>query len=140
MVVTEAMASALPVIVSREAGAAELLEHGINGLVLNDFQNVDELAELMHSLANDRAFARRLGHAGRITAEQYSWDVVAGRTMEIYRRACQSHSAASVASGASTVESAAEMPAPKNSVKRTSVLRFGRKLDDHYARKAETRG
>jgi glycosyltransferase involved in cell wall biosynthesis len=86
MVVTEAMASALPVIVSREAGAAELIEHGINGLVLNDFNNVDELAELMRSLAADRAFARKLGQAGRVTAEQYSWDIVAARTMEVYRQ------------------------------------------------------
>jgi glycosyltransferase involved in cell wall biosynthesis len=63
-----------------------LIEHGINGLVLNDFNNVDELAELMRSLAADRAFARKLGQAGRVTAEQYSWDIVAARTMEVYRQ------------------------------------------------------
>jgi UDP-glucose:(heptosyl)LPS alpha-1,3-glucosyltransferase len=86
MVVTEAMASALPVIVSREAGAAELIQHGTNGLVLNDFENVDELAELMRSLETDRAWGRRLGDAARLTAENYSWDAVAGQTMEIYRQ------------------------------------------------------
>lgn len=86
MVVTEAMASALPAIVSREAGAAELIEHGSNGLVLNDFQNVDQLAGLMRSLETDRSWARRLGDAARITAEKHSWDAAAGQTMEVYRR------------------------------------------------------
>jgi UDP-glucose:(heptosyl)LPS alpha-1,3-glucosyltransferase len=89
MVVTEAMASALAVIVSREAGAAELIQHGTNGLVLDDYQNVDELAGLMRALVVDRAFARKLGDAARIIVEQYSWDVAAARTMEIYRQVCK---------------------------------------------------
>jgi len=91
MVVTEAMASALPVIVSREAGASELIRHGMNGLVLNDFRSVDELAGCMRAVADDPAFASRLGLAARTTAEQYSWDVVAERTMNVYHQVWQSH-------------------------------------------------
>ena len=61
MVVTEAMASALPVIVSRAAGAAELIEHGENGLLLEDFADPEELAEKMRLLVDDRDLALRLG-------------------------------------------------------------------------------
>lgn len=86
MVVTEAMASALPVIVSREAGAAELVEHGKNGLVLDDFGDTEELAQKMALLIADSELAARLGTAARHTAEQYSWDAVAERTMAVYRR------------------------------------------------------
>jgi UDP-glucose:(heptosyl)LPS alpha-1,3-glucosyltransferase len=116
MVITEAMASALPVIVSRDAGAAELIQHGRNGLVLNDFQNVDELEGLMRSLATDRAFARRLGDAARITAEQYSWDAVAGQTMEIYRRFCKNSTLAMAASiGPAPQTNVGSIPGPRSS-------------------------
>ena len=85
MVVTEAMASALPVIVSREAGAAELIEHGANGLLLEDWTDPEELAQKMRLLIDDRALALRLGNAARRTAEHHSWDAVAEQTMELYR-------------------------------------------------------
>jgi UDP-glucose:(heptosyl)LPS alpha-1,3-glucosyltransferase len=85
MVVTEAMASALPVIVSREAGAAELIQHGVNGLLLDDFTDPEELAQKMRLLIDDRALALRLGNAARRTVEPYSWDAVAEQTMQLYR-------------------------------------------------------
>ncbi len=103
MVVTEAMASALPVIVSREAGASELIQHGKNGLVLNDYQDVDELVNLMGAVASDRVFASEMGCAGRCTAEQYSWDLAAERTMEIYRQVCALQPALRTASQSSMV-------------------------------------
>jgi UDP-glucose:(heptosyl)LPS alpha-1,3-glucosyltransferase len=85
MVVTEAMASALPVIVSRQAGAAELIAQGENGLLLEDFADSEELAQKMRILIDDRAFALRLGNAARRTVEHYSWDAVAEQTMQLYR-------------------------------------------------------
>jgi UDP-glucose:(heptosyl)LPS alpha-1,3-glucosyltransferase len=86
MVVSEAMACGLPVVVSREAGASELIEHGLNGLLLNDVSSVPELAGHMRSLFEDRAFATRLGCAARSSVESMSWDAVAGQTMEVYRQ------------------------------------------------------
>jgi starch synthase len=86
MVVTEAMASALPVIVSRQAGASELIQPGNNGLLLEHFDDHMELAELMGLLVHDRAFARRLGAAARETVENHSWDLVASKTMAVYER------------------------------------------------------
>jgi len=86
LVVTEAMASELPVIVSPEAGASELIQDGENGLLLKDFRDSVELAEKMRLLIADRTLAARLGAAARRTAEQHSWDVTAAETIDVYER------------------------------------------------------
>jgi UDP-glucose:(heptosyl)LPS alpha-1,3-glucosyltransferase len=87
LVVLEAMASGLPVIVSREAGAAELIRHGENGLILD---HKDELAPLMKQLQGDPALSARLSARGRETALAHSWDEVARETMAIYKELCAS--------------------------------------------------
>ena len=79
MVVLEAMAAGLPVVVSTNAGASELIEHGVNGFV---FANDAELPALMKQAA-----ASNVGEAARATALQHSWDRVAAETMEVYRQA-----------------------------------------------------
>jgi glycosyltransferase involved in cell wall biosynthesis len=84
LVCTEAMASELPVVVSREAGAAELIEHGVNGLLLDDVTSIKELAGHMKFLMEDRGWATKLGCAGRKTVEPMSWDSVADQTMRVY--------------------------------------------------------
>ena len=86
MVVTEAMACALPVIVSREAGAAELVHDGVNGLLLSDSTDDRELAGLMQSLWDNSALAAELGSAARKTVEAYSWDTVAQQTIRVYQK------------------------------------------------------
>jgi glycosyltransferase involved in cell wall biosynthesis len=84
MVVSEAMACALPVIVSREAGASELIKHGVNGLLLAD-ATVSELAQRMDSLERDRPWAAKLGCAARKSVESLTWDTVAHQTMGVYQ-------------------------------------------------------
>jgi UDP-glucose:(heptosyl)LPS alpha-1,3-glucosyltransferase len=93
MVVSEAMACGLPVIVSREAGAAELIQHGLNGLLLDDVTSAPELSRCMKSLSLDRRRAVELGCAARKSVEAMSWDSVAQQTMRVYeelleRRKC----------------------------------------------------
>ncbi len=84
MVVTEAMACGLPVIVSREAGASELIQHSENGLVLENAADHSELARLMTRLRTYPRWAERIGEAARRTAELLSWDRVAKQTMSVY--------------------------------------------------------
>jgi UDP-glucose:(heptosyl)LPS alpha-1,3-glucosyltransferase len=84
LVATEAMSCGLPIVVSREAGAAELVEHGENGLILQDVSDTGELARHMRKLASDRNFARRLGRAARMRQEKMTWDDVAAQTMRVY--------------------------------------------------------
>jgi len=85
MVVTEAMACGLPAVVSREAGACELIQHGINGLALEDAASVAELAYHMQTLARDRHRASGIGCRARQSVESMSWEAIAARTMEVYR-------------------------------------------------------
>jgi UDP-glucose:(heptosyl)LPS alpha-1,3-glucosyltransferase len=86
MVVTEAMACGLPVVVSRQAGASELIEHCSNGLVLQDPADDLELTEHMASLQSDRSWAESLGRRARLTVEGLSWDTIAAQTMCVYQR------------------------------------------------------
>ena len=85
MVVSEAMASGLPVILSREAGASELIEHGVNGLRLEDVTSVAELAGHMNFLMQDQRRAAEIGCAARRSVEPMSWDAIARKTMRVYQ-------------------------------------------------------
>lgn len=79
----EAMASGLPVIVTASCGMSELITDGEDGLILKDPADVEALgAALMH--LSDGALRERLGRKARQTAERYTWDRVAERTLEVY--------------------------------------------------------
>jgi UDP-glucose:(heptosyl)LPS alpha-1,3-glucosyltransferase len=83
MVIAEAMASGLPVITSREAGAAEWFREG-DGILLNHPADPTELARHMLRLAQDPQTCRIFGEAARRVAERHTWDSVAEATMRIY--------------------------------------------------------
>jgi UDP-glucose:(heptosyl)LPS alpha-1,3-glucosyltransferase len=97
MVVSEAMACGLPVIVSREAGASELIKHGVNGLILNNASDENGLAIEMTALLKDPAWATRLGQEARCTAEGLSWDAIAAQTMRVYQEVVASRKLARTA-------------------------------------------
>lgn len=84
MVVLEAMAMGLPVIVSRDAGAAELIEHTEDGILLNDPLDAKEAAEWLRRLESDKSRARSLGEKAAHKAQSQNWDRVAERTMSLY--------------------------------------------------------
>jgi glycosyltransferase involved in cell wall biosynthesis len=85
LVVAEAMAQGLPVVVTRAAGISELITHGQSGWIV-DGEAVPGLVTALEAL-RDPALARRLGAAASARAAQRSWDVVAGETLAVYRRA-----------------------------------------------------
>jgi UDP-glucose:(heptosyl)LPS alpha-1,3-glucosyltransferase len=84
-VVLEAMASGVPVVVSRQAGASELVVPGQNGFVLDDPGDPHALAKLAGQALDDGAFWRRLAAGARDTAEMYTWDRAATETLRVYR-------------------------------------------------------
>jgi UDP-glucose:(heptosyl)LPS alpha-1,3-glucosyltransferase len=84
MVIAEAMASGLPVITSREAGAAEWISNGIDGILLDSPADPGELSRHMMHIAQDPQTSRALGEAARSTAEHHGWDSVACATMQVY--------------------------------------------------------
>ena len=81
MVVLEAMAAGLPVIVSQNAGASELIVDGQNGYIL---RNEADLPGLMRKAATA---SPAIGSAARTTALQHSWDRVASETLAVYQQA-----------------------------------------------------
>lgn len=85
MVISEAMASGLPVITSRSAGAAELITHGHDGWLTHDPWDVSAVAAGLGELAASSERRHVMGMQARTTIEAYSWDVAAKRTMAVYR-------------------------------------------------------
>jgi UDP-glucose:(heptosyl)LPS alpha-1,3-glucosyltransferase len=82
--ILEAMAVGLPVITSR-TGAGELITDGVDGVMLNDQNNPNEIAEKIQMLLNDKSLRERIGINARKTAERYTWAETAKRTMEVYK-------------------------------------------------------
>jgi UDP-glucose:(heptosyl)LPS alpha-1,3-glucosyltransferase len=85
MATMEAMASGLPVIVSNEAGISELLTDGRDALILEDPSDREGLRETIARLMTSESLRRDLGAAARRTAEQYSWDQIVDRTLDVYQ-------------------------------------------------------
>lgn len=58
--IMEAMASGLPVISTRHAGIAEIIENGKTGLLVEEY-HINQMANDMIKIANDDALAKKLG-------------------------------------------------------------------------------
>lgn len=84
MVVAEAMSSGLPVVTSRSIGAAEWIQHGVNGFVGDAFQPAALIA-LLQQLDSLPDKGASVGAEARLTAIQYSWDTCTQATLEIYQ-------------------------------------------------------
>ncbi|OPY11434.1 MAG: putative glycosyltransferase EpsD [Syntrophus sp. PtaB.Bin138] len=83
MVVLEAMASCLPVIVSSNVGAKDLIKDGINGFVISHGPDPDATAErIVHLL--DKRSREQMGIEARNTSEAHSWDRLAKQVSEVY--------------------------------------------------------
>jgi UDP-glucose:(heptosyl)LPS alpha-1,3-glucosyltransferase len=80
------MASGLPVITSRQNGAAEILHPGEDGLVVDRPDDVAGLAEALTSLL-DPATRNAIGDQARQTALKFPWQRPLERTLEVYREA-----------------------------------------------------
>jgi UDP-glucose:(heptosyl)LPS alpha-1,3-glucosyltransferase len=86
LVITEAMASGLPVITSRSAGAAELIKDGETGLLLKDPENPGELQDKIFQLVKDADYRRKLGAQAADFIKNYSWDMIMEKTSAVYRQ------------------------------------------------------
>ncbi len=82
-VVLEAMAQGCPVVVTREVGAASIVEQSGAGLVVDG--DAAALAEALRRLLGDDGLRAEMGRRGRATAVTgYSWEAVAGRMKAQY--------------------------------------------------------
>ena len=85
LVVLEAMASGLPVITTKMNGVHELMEHGREGMIMNDYQDQAELAGFMRAYL-DEDHRRQTSVAARHLAERQSSRQVFERYMRIYEQ------------------------------------------------------
>ncbi len=88
MVVLEAMAHGLPVVVSdaRYCGIAGLLSSGRNAMILASPTDAAELAHVIERLLADPALRQQLAQGARQFAQQHSWPSVAREQALIYRQ------------------------------------------------------
>ncbi len=89
LVLLEAAASELPLLVSRENGAAELLTNGVEGLLLDDSADAECLAAQMESLL-DASLRQKMGAAARQLAVQHTLKHNCDEIIAIYHQSAQS--------------------------------------------------
>jgi glycosyltransferase involved in cell wall biosynthesis len=70
----EGMACGLPVIVSRHSGVSEIITHGVDGFILKDPQDAEELARLIRFLYENSDLRHHMGENASQTAKQYTWE------------------------------------------------------------------
>lgn len=83
LVVTEAMACGLPVIVSDHTGAVDLVQHGESGLVV-EYNNVAQYVNALEMLRTNPEWARQMGRAARMVAQQHTWDVYRKKLVDVH--------------------------------------------------------
>ncbi len=86
MVVLEAMAAGLPVIVSPNVGAKDIVAEGINGFVLHTPQDADAAADRIVRLSNAKQ-REAMGMAAEQTATMCDWERLAEKMEHLYQDA-----------------------------------------------------
>jgi glycogen synthase len=81
----EAMAAGLPVVATGVGGTADLVRHGVNGLLVAP-RDPAALAAAISQVLADPAAAARLSAAARRTAAGYAWPDLARQVLEVYRQ------------------------------------------------------
>jgi alpha-1,3-rhamnosyl/mannosyltransferase len=79
----EAMASGVPVIVSKSSAMAEVVDHA--GRLFDPF-NTDELLAALVEVIEDRALREEMIRHGLVRAAQYSWDSCVRSTIDVYAK------------------------------------------------------
>lgn len=81
----EAMAAGLPLVVTRTGGTEELVEEGVNGFAF-DWADSDQLTNCLRLFAKDRGLTRQMGAASHSRAASFSWDLIADRFLELFKK------------------------------------------------------
>ena len=86
MVVLEAMAHGLPVVVSgsKYCGVSGLLENDVNALILDDPRDAHGLGMALDLVLDDDGVSARLGRAARTFSEEFEWGGIAAQQEKLY--------------------------------------------------------
>ena len=80
----EALATGLPVITTRHCGAADIIQHKLNGLIVENPESPKEIADNI-SLLFDPTLRQSISRNARILAEQYSLDKNTEEMLKTYQ-------------------------------------------------------
>jgi glycosyltransferase involved in cell wall biosynthesis len=81
----EAMACGLPVISTMVGGSIDIIEDGINGLLI-DVDNEEQLIQAMTHILNDSTMAATMGrNARKVIEKDYALDKIADRYISLYK-------------------------------------------------------
>ncbi len=83
MVVSEAMASGLPVVTAKTTGASEIVTPEC-GIVIGDSEDASALAAALRALAHDGDLRLQMGKAARAIAEQHCWNSKAQTYIDLF--------------------------------------------------------
>jgi glycogen(starch) synthase len=83
-VLLEAMQAALPIVASRTGGIPDVIEDGVNGLLVSP-GDPEALARAIDRLLAERDLARRLSEEAQERAKDYDWEVLAERVLRVYQ-------------------------------------------------------
>ena len=89
MVVTEAMARRLPVVVSDAVGATDIVEDGVHGRIF-PCRDIEALKESLLYYYENREALIEHGIAAKKRVAEYSWDVYTNRLVELYQGVARS--------------------------------------------------
>lgn len=88
-VIVEAQAIGVPVVASRVGGVVEIIDEGLNGLLVPP-KDDEALAEAILRILKDTAFAQKLIQNGRRKVEErFSLTTMAQETLKVYRQALE---------------------------------------------------
>jgi D-inositol-3-phosphate glycosyltransferase len=86
MVALEAMACGTPVVASQVGGLAYLVQDGVTGYTV-PFSDVKALADRLAELIKNPQLRDRLGLQAAAVAQEFSWEIVAKRILNLYQEA-----------------------------------------------------
>jgi len=83
-VLLEAMQAGLPIVASKTGGIPDVIEEGVNGMLVPPAEP-EALARAIDRLLADRDLACRLSEGAQERVKDYDWEVLAERVLAVYR-------------------------------------------------------
>jgi glycogen synthase len=83
-VLLEAMQAALPIVASKTGGIPDVIEDGVNGILVPPGEP-EALAHAINRLLAERNLARRLSEGAQERVKDYDWGVLAERVLRVYQ-------------------------------------------------------
>ena len=84
----EAMGAGLPVITTNRGGNAEIIDHGVNGILIDDYENPQAFADHISYLLDNPQEAEKIAKAGRAFVDSnFGFEHVSDRLESLYYEA-----------------------------------------------------